>query len=729
MTTDEKLKLIAENQPKVYKAGQKSVGTLETVSGNPVRLDYVHTMTHEIDVKLSVNNLLKVDGREVVDFGAGKNTTQRTFTGNGIIVGVTRNNYYYPTLCTYSQVTSGVVSGTSVTGGYGVGLDVALLPNTTYVFSCAERVGVVGLAQYDLDGNWLQDSSVAPSVSFTTHANAAWGVLVFSASSNDTEFRITNPQLELGTVATTYAPYITDFSKAVASKNMLDISRITSKMTSGYGVTNNGDGSITVATGAGSSAVSSGQTLREVCPDLEAGKVYTISAVSTGTEKYVYLAGISSMWKFGQAITISDAALDGLLYFYSSGVSSTATVSNIQIEEGSTATTYMPYGEIRPVMVTRYGKNILDLNLAESMSIGNVPSIEGGDLVFPASNEQVWGCMWCNPPLVVGQTYTFSARGITKHGNSFGWRFKYADNTYNTQSNSLVATMKVEKKVALLYFYINTDGTMIFDEMIRVEQPMVEYGTVSTAYEPYVTPTQHTANADGTVSGVMSVSPTTTLVADDGVVITAEYYVADDYQYHRFWDAYQDYGNRNIYDLAFSGEGWTNKTFKPKYIIRPTKNQTYMMFARTGVEVIDESFLDTSQCTGFTMSFYMTGNLKSATIDVTSLTNFNSAFSSDWNLETVVIKNVQENCKFDGCFGGCSKLANLTITGIIGGSAVDLSASPLSKDSILSVFNALSTTATGLTVTFQKAAVNAAFTTEEWDALVATKSNWTYALA
>lgn len=62
----------------------------------------------------------------------------------------------------------------------------------------------------------------------------------------------------------------------------------------------------------------------------------------------------------------------------------------------------------------------------------------------------------------------------------------------------------------------------------------------------------------------------------------------------------------------------------------------------------------------------------------------------------------------------------------------------LSKPSITSIINCLSTTTSGLTVTLSKTAVNNAFetsegvadgsTSQEWLNLVATKTNWTISL-
>ena len=49
-------------------------------------------------------------------------------------------------------------------------------------------------------------------------------------------------------------------------------------------------------------------------------------------------------------------------------------------------------------------------------------------------------------------------------------------------------------------------------------------GDSATPYEPYIEPANYTPNADGTVEGVKSIYPTTTLMADkQGVTIECEY--------------------------------------------------------------------------------------------------------------------------------------------------------------------------------------------------------------
>lgn len=71
-----------------------------------------------------------------------------------------------------------------------------------------------------------------------------------------------------------------------------------------------------------------------------------------------------------------------------------------------------------------------------------------------------------------------------------------------------------------IYIYISSGKT--FDNLLF--KPQLELGKTATDYEPYVEPTEYTPNADGTVHGVTSLYPNTTLTTDtDGVIIDCEY--------------------------------------------------------------------------------------------------------------------------------------------------------------------------------------------------------------
>lgn len=230
--------------------------------------------------------------------------------------------------------------------------------------------------------------------------------------------------------------------------------------------------------------------------------------------------------------------------------------------------------------------------------------------------------------------------------------------------------------------------------------------------------------------------PTAGKYCDRDILVTAVGYTEADLQakfdegvqaeYDRFWDAYQQNGKRTVYDLAFAGIGWNAETFKPKYTIRPTGGSVYQMFARTTLEVIDETVLDFSGVTSTQMAMYNSSYLKSVTIDLSSMTAFSNLFSYDRALETVMLKNVPETCNFTGGFESCSQLTSFTVTGIIGGTHLNLQwSTKLSAASIVSVINALSATVTDASLTLSQTAVEAAFTDEDWAALIADRTNWT----
>lgn len=123
----------------------------------------------------------------------------------------------------------------------------------------------------------------------------------------------------------------------VRGKNLFNISKIESSSF----VINNGDGSITVITDETSNGMSCGKTLRELCEGIIPG-TYVLNAASTGSEKFVYTAATKE-WYYGTSKTLTNEMLDSTLYFYASGLETTATISNIQLELGSTPTPYEPY--------------------------------------------------------------------------------------------------------------------------------------------------------------------------------------------------------------------------------------------------------------------------------------------------------------------------------------------------------------------------------------------------
>ena len=171
-----------------------------------------------------------------------------------------------------------------------------------------------------------------------------------------------------------------------------------------------------------------------------------------------------------------------------------------------------------------------------------------------------------------------------------------------------------------------------------------------------------------------------------------------------FWDSYQGNGTKTDYRCAFSGYLWNNTTFKPKYSLSNIKFTCAInMFQYSSITTINYD-LDFSNCMG-------------------SYANFAFSNSSVKKVKSITLPKIDNT----SVFGNATKLTSIRINGTTEYNT-SFNQSPLDKDSVISVINSLSTTTTGKSCAFDKPTVNSTFTTEEWQALIATKPNWTITL-
>ena len=225
-------------------------------------------------------------------------------------------------------------------------------------------------------------------------------------------------------------------------------------------------------------------------------------------------------------------------------------------------------------------------------------------------------------------------------------------------------------------------------------------------------------------------------IADKLVAIAANeprvYEAGQQAAHDRFWDAYQQNGKRRRYARAFAGEGWTNVAFMPKYdIVCGTDCRD--MFRETA---LTGDLTQLLQAAGVTLNTRLAGEMqdcfnnaskltKIGTIDLESCkSNVISLFKGCTALQCIECLKVTEYTTYTNMFQNCTALSDLTIEGTIA-KDISLQWCPLSRESIGSVIAALSDTVTGVTLTLNADAVAAAFTTQEWADLVASKPNWT----
>lgn len=289
----------------------------------------------------------------------------------------------------------------------------------------------------------------------------------------------------------------------VYGKNLFDIS----KVMNGKYITNNGDGTITVTTSESSSAVPIEVVLfKDLAPKIKAGKTYTITANSTGEHKHIWF-NTKDTWVFGEAKVVTEEMLNSPIYMYASGDSTTAVISNIQIEEGTVATEYEPYIDPTTVTVTGCGKNICECNT----------------LAAPNTSE-----IFCDYSVYITKPIVLSFKVSSDYAvSSQIWRanVSYADGTvYYINDQDLRVGSLYEKT------FNGTKDNPITAIRIRntyitageLSNIQIELGETATDYEPYKGET-YTPNQKGDVE-VTSVSPTTTIFTNTpGVTIEVEY--------------------------------------------------------------------------------------------------------------------------------------------------------------------------------------------------------------
>ena len=224
----------------------------------------------------------------------------------------------------------------------------------TLSFNAVKICNRMWISQYDTSKNRLStlnpDSKIVATTTFTT-TNDGYIRVAFGNTAGGENFEFDNIQLELGSTATAYEPYQSQSYEVNLGKNLFDISKV---LTYGTSLVNNGDGTLTITTSPSDSAVTATapNKLSDYCPNLKVGDTVTLSADTTGTQKRIYLSTAAQTWNFGASKTITQEMLNSTISWYASGVPSTATISNIQVELG-TATSYAPY--FTPIELCKIG--------------------------------------------------------------------------------------------------------------------------------------------------------------------------------------------------------------------------------------------------------------------------------------------------------------------------------------------------------------------------------------
>lgn len=209
-------------------------------------------------------------------------------------------------------------------------------------------------------------------------------------------------------------------------------------------------------------------------------------------------------------------------------------------------------------------------------------------------------------------------------------------------------------------------------------------------------------------------------------------------EYDALWDALQDYGNLKNYNRKFY-RSWEVDILNPKYPIVPT-DATSMCQESKFKNVAESAVFDFSNTTQMGYMFCSSRIERVPfVIDTRAANSIEGLFgwcSTVEYIEKVILRD-DGSQRLAESFWSTSKLKEIRIEGKIG-TTIGFNASPLSKESILSILAALDVNVSGCVVYLSLAAVKKAFetsegandgtTSAEWQALIAPLNKWSFSL-
>ena len=199
--------------------------------------------------------------------------------------------------------------------------------------------------------------------------------------------------------------------------------------------------------------------------------------------------------------------------------------------------------------------------------------------------------------------------------------------------------------------------------------------------------------------------------------------------YDTFWDAYQNNGKRKHFMNAFSGTGWTEVSFKPKYdLIIENGSSTFHMAAINGslIKILDDLGVrfDTSGNKRFESMFSYSSFTEIPAIDLSQATHITQLFTGCQNLKNISVTNYPSTLAHSSAFSNLPALTNLSITGTIAKNFAVAGSPLLTDESVQGILDCLADLTGGTAQTLTLHADVGAKLTDAQKATASAK-NWT----
>lgn len=210
-------------EERLYGMGNALKGSRSDVRS--LSIEDVSPVAHSLNVRLSSNgvnnyngtqitvsgkNLFGFEGRTVKDLGGVQNNGRRSFTGDGIYLGLSGNNYYNPSRVEYEyDPVDDAYSVSTRTAWYGVAIDVPVNAGEVYSVNMQsenENARVI-LSFFTAQGDYISFVSLLNG-KVTVPADAKWMLCILTTSQASTGTVFKNVQLERGSECTSYCKYV-----------------------------------------------------------------------------------------------------------------------------------------------------------------------------------------------------------------------------------------------------------------------------------------------------------------------------------------------------------------------------------------------------------------------------------------------------------------------------------------------------------------------------------------